>query len=145
MRSRPLAAIPLLVALALATMPAAAGVVLTLKSGERFAAEAVDYQRDEGIYVLELASGDLLPIPAELVRGLRLTGGDAPAPTGITIARPKTVAGVEQRELPKPVEQLRVFEGNESRFRRSVINPFWRPSSDWEMSVSRNSASRMPI
>lgn len=128
-------AVLLLVAVA---APAAAGVELTLDDGRRFTGSGADYKRDEGIYVIELDSGDLLPIPAELVKSVRLTGGDAPAPTGINVTRPRTLAGPEEIEPPTRSEQLRVFEGSEARFRRNLINPFWRPSSDWEMSTANN-------
>ncbi len=117
---------------------ALAGVELTLDDGRVFKGIDIELKKDEGLYVLEFEDDEFLPIPFELVAKMRLTGGDAPAPTGINVTSAKTLVGPEDFELPTRSELRRVLQPSTSSFRPNVINPFWKPTSDWDMSPSRN-------
>ena len=95
-------------ALLLSSLAAQAGAELLLKDGQVLVGRSVE--RKETLYLLTLESDDLLPIPIELVSGMRLTGDDDPAPTGLEKAEPKTLVGPpEAAELPTRGDQMAVF------------------------------------
>lgn len=137
-----------LAALVLASLPAAGAAELVLDDGQVLTGESLE--RKDDLYLLELESGSVLPIPIELVLEIRLTGDDdeqaeradvepqeraeldddAPA-SGIEPAEPRTLAGRPGgADLQDRPEQLAVL-GPPARFARGVIDPVWRPRSDW--------------
>ena len=80
------------VALALAGT-AFAGAELVLVDGRVLS--GVSVERKEDAYHLAGENGAVIAIPAALVREMRLTGGDAPPPTGLTFSRPAVLAGFD--------------------------------------------------
>lgn len=119
-----------------AALPAAAGAELLLEDGQLIEGRAV--QRKDALYLLELDTGGVLPVPVELVRQVRLTGDDDPVPGGLQPAEPQTLAGRPGGPaLPSPHEQVEVL-GDGSRFQRNVIDPHWQPTSDWRMDPELN-------
>ncbi len=118
-----------------AGLEARAGAELTLKDGTRIAGESVEQK--EGLYFLELAGGAVVPIPAELVVKLRLTGGDAPPPTGLTYAEPKTLAGLPP-DFPTFREQIAAFGRPPVVFHRPPTDYHWRPTSSWPPGANGN-------
>jgi len=116
--------------LLLAGAPLSAGTELLLEDGQ--VVEGRSIQRKGSLILLKLESGAVVPFPVELVREVRLTGDDEPAPSGMRPGRARTLVGPPQGPvLAKPAEQLEAFGENRSTFRRSVISPYWFPESDW--------------
>jgi hypothetical protein len=129
--------------------PALAGAELVLNDGQVL--KGVDVQRVDGEYELTLESGQTLSLPVELVAEVRLTG-DERVPTGLTPAEPERLAGQgpvedaptglrdagpqqlagEPVQAPRTSDQLAVF-GEPSKFQQGVVDPSWRPQSDWNM------------
>jgi hypothetical protein len=119
----------------------------------------VDVRRDESVYLLEQANGAVMTIPVEFVKEVRLLGdekedGFDPV-TGLIYDKPQILAGEEppdpggvvttgpqQLEGPEvnpvtPAEATAVF-GEPAKFASDVIDPEWRPSSDWDMDPRNN-------
>ena len=142
--SRNLLAILALAALLCASAPASADdVVLVLQDGQELT--GVDVERTPEAYVLTLATGDKVSLPASLITEVRLSAEGSPGeddepnepPTGIEVTEGKELTGAPiDGRTPRPDEQLAAFgEDNRSKFRRSTIEPIWRPSSDWNIST----------
>lgn len=58
------------------------------------------------------------------------------APSGIRIAGPEVLAGPWVRP-PRVFEQTEVF-GEPSTFPRNLVDPFWRPESEWDTGTELN-------
>lgn len=123
----------LLAVLLLAAAPARAEADLVLVDGRTLAGTAVEFA--EGQFCLTTASGEVVPIPVELVKELRLhdrgrTEGEALP--GVRAARPQVLAGPPEAVRPlKPAEALAVFRRPPARFWPSVVETAWRPSESW--------------
>lgn len=127
-------------AIAVAVTPAFADeVVLVLEDGQEL--RGVDVERTPEAYVLTLVTGDKMSLPASLITEVRLSAegvakNDQPreAPTGIEVTEGKELTGSPLDGKTATIdEQLAALgEGNRSSFRRSAIDPTWRPSSDWD-------------
>jgi len=118
-------------------LPAQAGARLILEDGQVLVGESVENK--EGIYELELKTGSVIQVPVDLVVKVELTGDDAPQPTGLEPAQPVTLAGPPGAvEMPRRDEQLEVLNDSTASFRKSVIDPYWRPESDWDLDPAQN-------
>ena len=116
--------------------PAAAGARLRLIDGQVIEGSAVE--RKAELYVLELEGGDRLTIPLQLVAEVSLTGEDDPDVTAFVETQGRTLIGPPDGvELPRKDEQLEAL-GRPARFRKSVVESTWTPSSDWEMDPAKN-------
>jgi len=122
----------------LVAVPAVADVELVLEDDQ--VVSGLDVELKDGQYLLELRTGSVLAVPAELVRELRLTGGnerereiETPnAPTGLRVAEPEVLAGPpDPIPLPTRSEQIAAFRSGTSRFARGVIDPDWHPQDGW--------------
>ena len=122
---------PICGALVLAVcLPAFAAVKVTLRDGR--VVEGTEVEREQEFYLLRLESGSVLPLPAELVIQVELDVDEDTAPAGLTLAEPRTLAGWPGTpDLPVLADQLRVLQGSISRFRPNIIDPYWKPTSDW--------------
>ena len=130
-------------AIALAVVPAFADeVVLVLEDGQEL--RGVDVERTPEAYVLTLATGEKLSLPASLITEVRLsaegaTKDDPPRepPTGIEVTEGKELTGApDDGKTPRIDDQLAAFgDDNRSNFRRGPIDPIWRPTSDWDLST----------
>lgn len=117
------------VAAAVAATQLHAGADLVLRDGGVLSGESVERTRD-GLFLLTIEDGSVLTIPVNLVKSLRLTGGEDPAPTGIVVAGPENVAGPKDPiPLPSPEKQLAAFGRPPATFARSNVNPTWRPGN----------------
>jgi len=142
-------------ALALVASVLFADVQIVLKGGKVLA--GVDVTREGDEYLLQLATGDVVPLPADLVEEVRLlerpkpppppepgfvagkpatlagqpapVGEEARAPTGMRAAEPHVLAGVAV-EPPRPSDQLAAF-GEPAKFQKGVFDPNWRMENDW--------------
>ncbi len=124
-------------AIHLVAISAFAGAELVLEDGQVLSGKSVERKKD--LYFLELSTENVLPVPAELVRELRLTGEDDPAPTGLRPAEAETLVGPPGKiEFPNTAEQLAVLDQGRSRFQAGWLDPVWRPSSDWTFDPSMN-------
>ena len=103
------------------------GAELTLIDGTVLSGAALERTR-EGIYLLTRGDGEVVTIPVELVKKLRLTAGDDPAPTAFKVAQGKTLVGVEI-DPPKARDQLAAFGRPPAEFRRGFVNVDWNPES----------------
>ena len=120
-----------------AGLPVLAGAELVLSDDQHL--KGVSVEKKEGFYLLELETGDVLPVPIELVRELRLTGKDDPPASGLRDAEPETLVGPPGGvDLPRRGDQLRVLQDSTATFRDNLIDPYWRPESDWVDDPSLN-------
>ena len=126
------------IGLLLLAPPVAAGAELVLADGPVLS--GVSVERKEGFYLLALETEDVLPVPVELVDELRLTGEDDPPASGVRDDGPEVLAGPPAggTDLPGPAEQLRVLRESTARFRENLVDPYWRPESDWRNDPSLN-------
>jgi len=142
--------------LAVAGLPALAGAELVFEDGQVLAGVQAVRKGDQ--YLLELESGAVISIPAELVKQVRLTGGDKYSPEGlhwadpellvgsetdpaapnaIRFGEPETLAGrPEAARPPRRTEQLRVL-GEPAGFREDLVEGRWYPSTDWDFDTER--------
>jgi hypothetical protein len=157
------APLPVAIALAVVLAGAAAGAaeaVLVLDDGQEI--RGVDLERDPaGAYVLTLATGAKLSLPASLVVEVRLSAEGAPSePETPPVAEPREPPEPEVDPGPEPPTGFEVGEGREragsptdgrtppvserlaalpesgrSRFRGGAFDPTWTPSSDWDAST----------
>jgi hypothetical protein len=134
--------------------PLLAGAALVLEDGNVLQGE--DVRREGGLYLLEQEDGNVVSIPLELVREVRLTTPPAPdprtglsyregsetlagtteRPAGVRVGKGQTVAGDEPR-VPTRAEQTAVL-GPPSKFSRDIVDHAWTPSSDWDMDPGNN-------
>lgn len=128
----PLALVAAVLAVVLPFARAAADAYLRLTDGRVL--EGVDVRRDGDVYLLSLAGGTVVPVPVSLVAEVGIRGSaPATAPTGLTAAEPRVLAGVEV-EPTTPDEQLAVF-GKPAQFQESVVASnlgpsYWHPDPD---------------
>ncbi len=116
------------VALALAGT-AFAGAELVLVDGRVLS--GVSVERKEDAYHLAGENGAVIAIPAALVREMRLTGGDAPPPTGLTFSRPAVLAGFDAPP-PGRREMLAAFGRPPALFRPPSGTQIWAPRDGFE-------------
>ncbi len=145
-RSRLLSA---LLGLALGLSAVLAATELVLLDGRTI--DAIDVRRDGGNYLVTLEGGDMIALPLEVVKTIRLTGkgtrkvevtepglvaGQAvpEGPSGLRQSEPQTLAG-ERVRAPTTREQLGVL-GPPARFQKGVVDSNWTPSSDWDMNAN---------
>jgi hypothetical protein len=113
------------------SLPAFADVKVTFRDGKVLEGRGV--KQEHGLYLLELDTGNVLPIPTELVIQVELMVDEEPIPTGLTKAEPEILAGPPDGiELPTLADQLRVLRDSTSIFRPNIIDPYWQPTSDWK-------------
>ena len=115
--------------LALAATAARAGADLVLLDGKLLEGRSVE--RKEGAYLLTTSFGNVITVPVELVKEMRLTGGDAAPPTGLVFSTPKTVAGPEM-EVPGRRERLAAFGRPPALFQGSPMTGRWYPRDAFE-------------
>jgi hypothetical protein len=116
--------------LVVACLPAFAGVRVTFRDGKVL--EGREVEQEHGLYLLELDTGNVLPIPTELVIQVELMVDEETIPRGLTKAEPETLAGLPGgAKLPTLTDQLRVLRDSTSHFRPNIIDPHWQPTSDW--------------
>lgn len=119
----------LVAALSGAVAPALAGAELVLDDGRTLSGTSVE-RRDEN-YLLTLEADEVMAVPVALVREVRLTGDDAPAPTGIEVGEPRTLVGPPGGvQLPARAQQLASF-GPPANFRKGTLDPVWQPRDGW--------------
>lgn len=112
-----------------ATTPAPAGAELLLDDGRTLA--GISVQRRDDVYLLTLGVDEIIAVPAPLVVEVRLTGDDAPAPTGFEVGEPRTLAGPPSgARLPARAQQLASF-GPPATFRKGALDPVWQPRDGW--------------
>jgi len=115
--------------LALAVTAARAGADLVLLDGRLLEGRSVE--RKEGAYLLTTSLGNVITVPVELVKEMRLTGGDAAPPTGLVFSTPKTVAGQEMK-APGRRDQLAAFGRPPALFQGSPMTGRWYPRDAFE-------------
>jgi hypothetical protein len=110
---------------------AAADAYLRLSDGRVL--EGIDVRRDGDVYLLELPGDTVVPVPASLVTEVGIGGAGAEpvperasAPTGLTVAAPRVLAGADVAPST-PAEQLAVF-GEPARFQPDVVQSSLGPS-----------------
>ncbi|MCP3979603.1 MAG: hypothetical protein GY716_09775 [bacterium] len=127
---------PVILFFVLAGHAALAGAELLLQNGTELS--GVELERKGGLYLLTLESGEVLPVPLELVKEMRLTGDDDPDADGLEVAVGTTLVGPEEGiDLPRVDTQLAVL-GEPAYFARGPVNPYWYPESDWDLDPANN-------
>jgi len=102
---------------------AQAGAELVLLDGGVLKGEDLERTKD-GLYLLTTSDGAVLTVPVALVKGLRLTGGEDPAPSGMLLTGPRTVAGPDDPiPVDSPDKQLEAFGRPPAAFALATINP----------------------
>ena len=117
------------IAIVLASLPVWAGAELVLVDDRVLSGKSVE--RKEEFFLLEMPKGGVIAVPAELVKELRLTGGADPAPTGIRLAEPRTLAGLPLALPAGPRDQLAAFGRPSARFAAASTDSRWRPTNAW--------------
>jgi hypothetical protein len=138
----------------LSALPCSPAVELVLKDGQVL--KGVDVRRNGDLYELQSEGGQVIPIPSALVEEVRLSGekeekkpelapgfvADGPQQLagdpakGLVASDPEVLAG-QKVTPPRTSEQLNAL-GEPSKFQKGVVDPEWRPSSDWDMSAENN-------
>lgn len=123
----------LLAAVQLAAAPVRAEAEIVLLDGRTLSGTEVEFA--DGRFSLTTATGDVVPIPVELVKELRLRDRGAAgrdALPGVRAARPEVLAGPPEAARPlSPSEALAAFRRPPARFRPSVLETGWKPSESW--------------
>ncbi len=125
-------------------IPAAAlaGAELVLEDGQVL--KGTELERKDDIYILHLATGGVLTLPAGLVREFRLTAEGQPedtneAPTGVRETAPEELSATGSTpRLPRMGDQIEAFDKPPARFRNNIVDPNWTPKSDWTDDVALN-------
>lgn len=128
----------------LGTPPAHAGAELILQDGKILSGESVQ-RKKEGVYLLTTEDGDVLTVPVELVKKLRLTGGEPEedVPTGLKVAEPGNLVGPPESFVPPTTrEQLAAFGRPPALFRRPAIDSNWRPKNSLGPDVANFNPAR---
>ena len=132
------------VAIVLAASVAHAGAELLLQDGRTVA--GIDVSRQGTNYHLIQEDGQILTIPVELVRELRLSDEGPPpprpAPTGLRAAEPEVLVGPPQPIEPPVAENQAAVLGPRAKFQSGVFDPVWVPSSDWTLDPRQNDFNR---
>lgn len=148
-----------LLILVLAVSIGRSGTELLLIDGQ--VVGGVDVRRDGNVYLVEQEDGSVVTIPVEFVKEVRLKGdekkddgfdpvtgmiygepglvaGEEPPGKegGVVVSEPQTLAGEPVKPVT-PSEATEVF-GEPARFQDDVVDPEWRPSSDWDMDPRNN-------
>jgi hypothetical protein len=105
--------------------PALAGAELVLVDGTVISGTSVERKEDQ--YLLTGDRGVVTTVPAALVKQMRLTGGDAPPPTGLTFSVPQVLVG-EKIEGPGRREMLAAFGRPPALFQPPSRNQSWVPT-----------------
>jgi len=114
---------------------AMAGAELVLEDGQVL--KGTELERKDDLYILHLATGGVLTLPAGLVKEFRLTAEGEPeekktAPTGVRETGPEELSGAGSTPpLPRMGDQIEAFDKPPARFRNNIVDPSWRPESDW--------------
>lgn len=135
MKSR---AVCLLAALAWGGAPAWSASAVVLQDGQVLSGVDVRRQGDE--VLLTLDGGNVISLPASIVKEIRLSGDGSQAkkeaPSAFRNEGSEVLAGSEVRP-PRTSEQL-ANAGTTARFQEDVVDSNWRPASDWDMDPSNN-------
>ncbi len=105
------------------------GADLVLVDGRLLQGTAIE--RKDGAYLLTTTFGNVVTVPLELVKEMRLTGGDATPPTGLVFSTPRTLAGTTV-EPPGRREQLAAFGRPPALFPVVSISGTWYPRNAYE-------------
>ena len=128
----------LIVVAFLAAIPAWSGAAVVLQDGQVL--EGVDVRRQGEEVLLTIDGGNVITLPASIVKEIRLTGDGSkektPPPTAFRNEGPEVLAG-NKVEPPKTSDQL-AKAGSQSRFQNDVVGSNWQPSTDWDMDPSNN-------
>lgn len=126
------------VAIVLAAIPAWGAAAVVLQDGQVL--EGIDVRRQGEEVLLTMDGGNVITLPASIVKELRLSGDGSkektPPPTAFRNEGPETIAG-EKVEPPRKSDQL-ANAGSTSRFQDDVVDSRWQPSTDWDMDPSNN-------
>lgn len=115
--------------LTVAAAPAFAEAKLVLKDGTVLSGRSV--QRKDDLYLLEGEQGAVIPVPVELVQQMQLLE-EGTVPTGIVVAKPKTVGGPAWAGKTPPFrDQVAAFGKPGYVPPLPPVDPSWRPTSDW--------------
>lgn len=125
----------LILLLLLIPAPSMADAELVLEDGQVL--KGTELERKDDLYILHLATGGVLTLPAGLVKEFRLTVEGEPeekktAPTGVRETGPEELSGSGSTpKLPRMGDQIEAFDKPPARFRNNIVDPYWRPESDW--------------
>jgi hypothetical protein len=113
---------------------------LVLRDGRVIEGEEIS--REGGNFIVTLANGAKMVFPAGIVETVRLIGNrpDPQGPHDLNFTEPETLVGPDVRP-PTTQEQLAVF-GEPARFQENIIDPTWRPESDWDMDPANNNFNK---
>lgn len=118
--------------------PAWSASAVVLQDGQVLS--GVDVRRQGEEVLLTLDGGNVITLPASIVKEIRLSGDGSPgkkeAPTAIRKDGSEVLAGEEVR-APRTSEQL-ANAGSTSRFQEGVVDSNWQPTTDWDMDPSNN-------
>lgn len=117
----------LIVLLLLAGGSLRAGAELTLEDGTVLSGTSLERTK-EGVYLLTRSDGDVVTVPVELVKKLRLMSDDDPIATGMRLAGPETLVG-PPIQAPRAKQQLSAFGRPPARFQPGAVDAQWTPRS----------------
>ena len=126
---------------------------VVLKDGRTLEGARIELRGD--VYLLETGPDSVLSIPWQLVRQIRLRGGDTRAPTGMRVTKAQVLEGPDVPPSPGRREQLEAFgrppatfpyinetrwhpqdglgkdvtEFNPARWYTPQVDPYWKPES----------------
>lgn len=114
-------------------------VELRLKDGQVLT--GTDVRRRQDVYVLSLDGDRKLPVPIGLVAEVKLVTAPRAA-TGMRKTQGETLPGSGNAgRLPTADELRRELEASAAAFQRNLIDPDWRPESDWTLDPKQNDFS----
>jgi hypothetical protein len=135
MKSR---AVFLSAALAWGAIPAWSASAVVLQDGQVFS--GIDVRRQGEEVLLTLEGGNVISLPASIVKEIRLSGDGSQAkkeaPSAFRDEGPEVLAGEEVR-APRTSEQV-ANAGSTSRFQEDLVDSDWQPTTDWDMDPSNN-------
>lgn len=127
-----------LVLLAPGAIPAWSASAVVLQDGQVLS--GIDVRRQGEEVLLTLEGGNVITLPASIVKEIRLSGDGSPAkkeaPSAFRNEGPEVLAGEEVR-APRTSEQV-ANAGSTSRFQQDVVDSNWQPTTDWDMDPSNN-------
>lgn len=104
-----------------------AGAELTLEDGMVVSGASVERTK-EGLYLLTRDDGDVVSIPVELVKKLRLMSDEDPVATGMKLTGPEAIVG-PPIQSPRAKEQLAAFGREPARFQPGAVDTQWWPQN----------------